>query len=1347
MKKKKVETKVITIMMAASMAASICPVSAWAVTEDKVAKDGTYVSSAKTVKSNDDWADYDVTVSLTVQDGKISDIAVTPGDTYDSQNNSYYNKALNGKLGNFSGITSLIGQDATETTVNSFKADAVSGATIVAEAMKEGALEAIRSADEASTEPTVDTSALETAITNAEKLKEADYTAETWNALKTALESAKTALSEKKSQDAVNGAASTLNTAIQGLQKAETEKEEGYVLMNIPYADFYAADGVESVDSVSSATLNKTRNSGLAAGSYHVDPNGTDITGITFPVKISDMDALKNYTQITDENSVSITVTTKGKETTTEYNGKEALFESDSYSYYVLSAEPSYYKEATVNADGTFTFGEIKGDYKKTELSNVKSEFTTETNYGDYQLNFENLPDINTVYGVVISTAEGGNYGLRQVENIWRKSQLAWSTGFVTTTHGCSLSYEPYKAMMGQTINKVTYYTDAGIYEIPMDQKVPVKFDGELSVADISIDGEAIQSSVTVTNLPTDFEETYELTSSDGSVIDANDYNVNVETDAKGNVTRTLVFNKTPQKGRYTFTLKDKSGTYADVSTTFNMYTEAIPAQYNGNSESPALEKSEAASEDEFATYTKGIQSVTVNGKSYSASGKGKVVLIKEDGSLDLMTDAFKDAKAGDAFTVTVVEDGYKDYTFTYKVPDTESEYTYVYAGLSWSEYWASEGVLAAGSTESSEELDSRGESDKGAFDVVTRATTNHGLHRGSFQCTAIIETNDGTAYNLSYWKDKNTFVTTDGQEVVFADIKANIKDYKVTGLKYVPVKVKTSDYEAFKEQYAVVEKDGTLVGGYGEVNLVAYTATADVTENTNGLKTAEKNEDGTFSFSARTNGTYSGLKDSQLKTATDLEPTVKEGDGSFGEFLRVDFNGDYGDLGSNMQAVKWTYYGDDSTYTEAKASYGTKFASDNWMHKSMGIQLGLTDSIRCKLPEGTDGTGYWSLTIYALGYNDYTYTFQVSEDNIAQPKAADQKDIDALQAKVDEAKALNEVNYTADSWSSMKTELDESEELLKKDSLLSAEVKTQLQHMTDALERLVQKEADLTNLTEAIQKAEAANYNEADYTADSWKVYADALAAAKALTTSEDVLLQSDVNTATENLNAAINALVKAETPSDPDQEVVSTTALEKAITTASELKESDYTADSWKAFQTVFTNAKAAMEAKESQEAVDAATENLNAAINALVKAETPSDPDQEVVSTTALEKAIAAVGELKESDYTADSWKALQNALDAAKAVLSEKKDQATVDAATENLNKAISALVKSSSTEEKKTSTTTTDDKKTSGTGTSATSGSVKTGDPASVFGWLTLAVSSIGAGGFALKRRKRRDDVE
>ena len=64
----------------------------------------------------------------------------------------------------------------------------------------------------------------------------------------------------------------------------------GYVLMNIPYQDFYAAekgktDNVFNVDAVSSATKTKTRST-LAAGSYHVNEDGTDITGITYPVQI-----------------------------------------------------------------------------------------------------------------------------------------------------------------------------------------------------------------------------------------------------------------------------------------------------------------------------------------------------------------------------------------------------------------------------------------------------------------------------------------------------------------------------------------------------------------------------------------------------------------------------------------------------------------------------------------------------------------------------------------------------------------------------------------------------------------------------------------------------------------------------------------------------------------------------------------------------------------------------------------------------------------------------------------------------------------------------------------------------
>ena len=395
-------------------------------------------------------------------------------------------------------------------------------------------------------------------------------------------------------------------------------------------------------------------------------------------------------------------------------------------------------------------------------------------------------------------------------------------------------------------------------------------------------------------------------------------------------------------------------------------------------------------------------------------------------------------------------------------------EYTYGYAGLTWAEYWAGEKVQAAGSSASSSELDSRNEADKGAFDVVTRATANHGLHRGSYQCMATIYANEGATFDLATWAaDGKSFTTTDGKTVTWNrgamtcdGASYTLKDYEVTGLKYVPVKIKTSDLEAFKASHSFVANGETLAGGYTENNLQAYSGlVADVDANTNGIKTATNNN-GTFSFSAAaTTGTDSGIKGQELKTATDIKPTVKDASGSYGEFLRVDLNGNYGDLGANMQSVTWTYYGNDATYTNALATYGTKFAADNWMHKSMGIQLGLTKSERCQLPEGTNGTGYWKLTVHALGYNDYTYTFQATGDNIVGAKEPVTDATKAqLQELYDKATSLDKSKYTKDSWtaSSIETETAETKDLLAKKNLGEAEAAEQITHLQGALDALV---------------------------------------------------------------------------------------------------------------------------------------------------------------------------------------------------------------------------------------------------------------------------------------------------
>ena len=1122
MKNKEMKVKAMSMAVAMSMVVGLCPSTIFAATGSQTTKDGTYTKTAHVARTaeddenEDEWNEYDVEVSLKVEDGKFSAITVTPGEGYNAESDSYFAKAVSKSKGI---QKMLVGKAATEDTINGW--DSVSGATRTSKAVKEAALAAIKSANEA---VTVDTTKLEAAITAAEALKEADYTADSWSAMQTKLTAAKAALTAKESQSAVDTAADELNAAVKALKKAEVAKET-YVLMNIPYSEFYAADQVAGADSVSSATKAKTR-SKLVAGSYHVNSDGTDITGITYPVKISDASVLKNYTQITDDSKLSITVNMKGKETTTEYNGKDALFQSASYSYYILSETPSYYKEATVNADGSFSFSEVKGATAQ-KLSDASIDFTTDTKYGDYELDVNGLPDtVNTVYGVVISTKEGDNYGLRHLENIWKKKELAWSTGFVTTSHGNTLNSKDYEKMMGQTINKITYYTDNGIYEIDADQYVPIKFNG--TVAAENADVKSGKVNVTVEGLPGDYQAEY-------TVKGLEDVQVK-----EGVLTYKT---KGAETGRYTLKVSDKSGKYADLKTDFELTTEAVPVVFN--SESAALVAAEGYAADDVTSYVKKIKSVTVDGTEYAATGKRAVKIIKEDGTIDTTAAPFKNAENGQEFKITVKATGYaKDCEFTYTVAQ-ESEYTYAYVGLSWAEYWAAENVQAAGNTSSSDAKDSKGESDKGAFDTVTRATVNHGLHRGSFQCNAVIKAENGKEYAVEYWTDGTTAVLTDGSKITFnrgeiteeSGATTKMTEYDVLGLKYVPVKVKTSDLDALKTSYRVIENGSELAGGYSEKNLVSYTGlVANVTENTNGLKTATKNEDGSFSIFARVNnGSESGIKDQALKTAPTAEKaglTVKEASGSYGEFLRVDLTGNYGDLGSNLQTVTWTYYGDDSTYTNAKATYGTKFAADNWMHKAMGIQLGLTDSLRCTLPEGTDGTGYWTITLTALGYNDVTYKFQATEENIV--KASEDKTITTteLEAAIAKAEALKEAEYTAESWASMQMELQEAKDELKNPKT------------------------------------------------------------------------QATVDEAVSHLNAAVEALVKAEGDKTEEPAAVDTSSLEKVISDAAALKEADYTVDSWKALQSALTDAKSALNAKESQEKVDKATDELNKAIKTLVK-----------------------------------------------------------------------------------------------------------------------------------------------
>ena len=227
---------------------------------------------------------------------------------------------------------------------------------------------------------------------------------------------------------------------------------DAYVLMNIPYADFYAEEGVdESVDAVTSATKNKPRTGTLAGGSYHVNADGTDISGVIYPVYVADMSALAGYTEITDASSVSITVTNRGQETTTEYTGSEALFEAPDYAYYVLSETPAFYK--TLNADGTFSAsaGSV------TTVDGAEAAVTYNARHADVEISLtlpSGVEQGDSVSAVVLTDSEGKTYALRHIANIWRSTEIGWD-------------YDEFD-LLGETLTNIRYYTMNGVFDYPV---------------------------------------------------------------------------------------------------------------------------------------------------------------------------------------------------------------------------------------------------------------------------------------------------------------------------------------------------------------------------------------------------------------------------------------------------------------------------------------------------------------------------------------------------------------------------------------------------------------------------------------------------------------------------------------------------------------------------------------------------------------------------------------------------------------------------------------------------------------------------------------------------------------
>ena len=620
----------------------------------------------------------------------------------------------------------------------------------------------------------------------------------------------------------------------------DTEKTIGdvsqqytYMLMNIPFADFYKAEtgsNTVPVDAMTSATKAKTMTGALAGGSYHINSDGTDITGSIYPVlvKKTDIDKMKALggDEVTAKSEVKITTTNRGQTSTAVYTGGDALFQQKSYSYYITSEAPAYYKMLTFDKNDNAEFSAARGSV--TKLDGITASFSTESSYGDYQLDLIGITqfdhDDDKIYGTLIKTTDGSAYGLRHVENIWLGTELAWCTGFTTAVHNCPTSSAHYESMMGKTINEIVYFTSNGTFSIPVDNiYVPVKFTYTFSVADCE---EGSTTAITATGFDAAYDKKYEITDSQGvDITEKYGFSVN-------EAGTELSWTGSPLAGTYTLTVSDGKGKYAPVKAQFVIKSDATAAQYDADQKK--LVKADGASDEELANYLENISKVSVKAEDaekatdYSASGRGSVKLIdSETGALDITAQSNKKNifEQGKTYEVTVTSTGYKNpLTFsvsigryiTMNVPYTDFYKAY---DLTDKAVWEVEPGVDAVSTATTNKF-------KGTTGLA-RGTYNNGKYIMGVTLPVEVSAEDYEKLNADLGENDN-YHFTDTASIPSASTKLTVNEDGSYSFG-----VMSAAADEYAEQLSVSQDTLTLLDGYGDyqIDITGY-KTQDMSEN-----------------------------------------------------------------------------------------------------------------------------------------------------------------------------------------------------------------------------------------------------------------------------------------------------------------------------------------------------------------------------------------------------------------------------------------------------------------------------------------------------------------------------------
>lgn len=324
-----------------------------------------------------------------------------------------------------------------------------------------------------------------------------------------------------------------------------------------------------------------------------------------------------------------------------------------------------------------------------------------------------------------------------------------------------------------------------------------------------------------------------------------------------------------------------------------------------------------------------------------------------------------------------------------------------------------------------------------------------------------------------------------------------------------------------------------------------------------------------------------------------------------------------------------------------------------------------------------TDISGIWTFPLVD-DLKSGKYTVKVTATNNDGKTASKNKtftviDKSLLEKEVERidnllnSEMLKAEDYTKDSWQSLMDALAAAKIVLD-DPANQQAVDGALAALKSAYEEL---KADKSKLQQKVDAIDHAKLNEEDYTSDSWRALKDEFDNARVVLSNPKATPQ-EIAAAKDALDEALKALVPANAEGvnkAPLQVKVSEIELEN-------LNEADYTQESWVVLHEALAKAREVLgDDSASQEDVNAALADLESARDAL-QPTVPVGVDKTVLRAKVVEINLE---NLNGSNYTPESWEALQEALTKAREVLAnEDAIQEEVDAALSVLTAARNGL---------------------------------------------------------------------